>query len=158
RPLHTELARLSGLPGPRANLAVLEAFADECAMRGENADGVATALAKLDADRAPGATALEFLPMCGLSAIGARAAADPRARPHLLPIRTDCADDLRSRVRDVVPSALARVGAASGDALVPMLADWMDGFFHAAAALRALAPPEFSSRLKDGTEVVARLD
>jgi hypothetical protein len=75
-----------------------------------------------------------------------------------LPILHDCADDLRFRVRDVVPSALARVGAASGDALVPLLADWMDGFFHAAAALRALATPEFSSRLQVGNEVVARLD
>jgi hypothetical protein len=139
-------------------MAVLEAFASECAAYGERADAVATALAKLDADRAPGATPLEFLPMCGLAALGARAAADARARPHLLPILHDCADDLRFRVRDVVPSALARVGAASGDALVPLLGEWTSGFFHAAAALRALATPDFSAQVRNTSAVILRLD
>jgi hypothetical protein len=33
RPLQSELSRLSGLPGPRANHGVMDAFAEECAAR-----------------------------------------------------------------------------------------------------------------------------
>ena len=88
RPLYSELARLSGLPGPRANMGVLDAFAGECALRGERVDGVLIALAKLDADHAPGATPLEFLPMCGVAGIGARAALDASARPSSSPSST----------------------------------------------------------------------
>ena len=158
RPLYSELARVSGLPGPRANMGVLEAFADECAARGERADALLISLAKLDADHAPGATPLEFLPMCGVAAIGARAADDPKARDQLLAILHECADDLRFRVREAVPIALARVGATAGDALVPALEEWTNGFFHAAAVLRALADPAFVTKLGKLEPVVARLD
>jgi hypothetical protein len=158
RPLYGELARLSGLPGPRANTAALDAFAEVCAARGEEADALAIAMAKLDAEHAPGATALEFLPMCGVAALGARAALDPRARPQLLAVLHECADDLRFRVREVVPSAVARVGASAGDALVAELADWTNGFFHAAAVLRAMASPGFVTKLTHATAAIARMD
>ncbi len=158
RPLYSELARLSGLPGPRANMGVLDAFAGECALRGERVDGVLIALAKLDADHAPGATPLEFLPMCGVAGIGTRAALDASARTQLLSVLHESAEDFRFRVRDLVPSALARVGAATGDALVPSMVEWTNGFFHAAAVLRALASPEWSVKLTKVEPVIARLD
>ena len=158
RPLYSELARLSGLPGPRANMGVLEAFADACALRGERADGLLIALAKLDADHAPGATPLEFLPMCGVAGLGARASLDKKARAQLLSVLHESAEDFRFRVREVVPTALARVGAATGDELVPMLEEWTNGFFHAAAALRALASPEWSVTLTKAAPVIARMD
>jgi hypothetical protein len=158
RPLYSELARLSGLPGPRANMGVLDAFADECALRGERADGLLIALAKLDADHAPGATPLEFLPMCGVAGLGARASLDARARPQLLSVLHESAEDFRFRVREVVPTALARVGAATGDELVPLMQEWTNGFFHAAAVLRALSSPEWSVKLTKAAPVIARMD
>ena len=80
------LARGSRLPGPRPNDALAEAFAQACRARGARADRVALAMARLSVDEAPGATALEFLPLCGVLAIGARAAADP-AKPRITIIK-----------------------------------------------------------------------
>ena len=128
RPLYSELTRVSGLPGPRANMGVLDAFADECVLRGERADAILIALAKLDADHAPGATPLEFLPMCGVAGLGARAAIDAKARPQLMAVLHESAEDFRFRVRDLVPTALIRIGVATGDEIVPALQDWTNGF------------------------------
>src|SRR5579859_7839907 len=78
--LHSLLARGSQLPGTRMNRDLAEAFAVLCRGRRGQADAVALALSRLTADQAPGATALEFLPVCGVLALGARAAADERVR------------------------------------------------------------------------------
>ncbi len=156
--LFAMLARDSGLPGPHANLALAAAFAKACAQRGGPADAVALRMARLDANRAPGATALEFLPVCGVRALGARAAGDPGARAELVAVLHDAAADLRFRVRDAVPDALAQVGAAAGEALVKDAAAWMDGFFQAAAVLRALSLPAWLSTLHSAEEPTARLD
>ena len=158
RPLYSELTRVSGLPGPRANMGVLDAFADECVLRGERADAILIALAKLDADHAPGATPLEFLPMCGVAGLGARAAIDAKARPQLMAVLHESAEDFRFRVRDLVPTALIRIGVATGDEIVPALQDWTNGFFHAAAVLRALSSPEWSSKLTKAAPVIARMN
>jgi hypothetical protein len=61
-------------------------------------------------------------------------------------------------MRDAVVDALGRVGAAAGDALVADLAGWMDGYFHAAAVLRALESPSWLGRIRDAAAVVERLD
>src|SRR5579863_6331489 len=78
------LARSSGLPGPRMNTALADAFAAACGVRGASGDAVALAMARLSPEEAPGATALEFLPVCGLYALGVRAAADRSVRTTLL--------------------------------------------------------------------------
>ena len=67
------------MPGARANDRLAEAFAEACAGRGALVDPLVFAMARLSADEAPGATALEFLPVCGLLAIGWRGAADAAA-------------------------------------------------------------------------------
>jgi|SRR5579883_2017872 len=158
RALHDLLARGSRLPGARMNDALADAFAQACRTAGARADAVALAMARLDADAAPGATSLEFLPVCGLYALAARAAAEARFRPRAVAELHARADDLRFRVRDAVVVALARIGAACGDALVGEVAPWMDGYFHAAAVVRALARDEWLAALRDAAGVVARLD
>jgi hypothetical protein len=158
RKLRELLARGSRLPGTRANDALAEAFAEACRGQGQRAEGVALALARMDADAAPGGTALEFLPVCGVLALGARAAADAKARPQMLAELHARADDLRFRVRDAVVDALARAGGAAGDALVGDVASWMDGYFHAAAVLRALGRETWLASLHDAAGVLARLD
>jgi len=152
------LARGSRLPGTRANMDLAEAFAQQCRSLGARADAVALALARLPPDEAPGATAREFLPVCGLLAIGARGAADERARKRMVSELHAHADDLRFRVRDAVVQALARVGTAAGESLVRDVASWMDGYFHAAAVLRALAEDPWLAALHEAAPVVERLD
>jgi hypothetical protein len=155
--LYALLARGSRLPGARPNLELAEQFASECSSRGAAADGLARSLATLDADRAPGATELEFLPMCGVAAVGARGASDPTRVIRMLDTLQEAAEDLRWRVREMVPAALARIGAVRGEALVREVEPWMEGFFQAAAVLLALARQEWLSRLDDPSLVVLRL-
>ncbi len=152
------LARGSRLPGPRANDALAEAFAQACRARGQASDRVIGRMCALSADEAPGATALEFLPVCGVLALGARSAADPSVRAHGLVQFHALADDPRFRVRDAVVDALSHVGGAAGDALVEGVVSWMDGYFHAGAVVRALSREPWISSLHDAGPVVARLD
>jgi hypothetical protein len=152
------LMRGSRLPGPRANTELADAFAQACRTAGGRADPVALALARLSPDEAPGATAREFLPVCGVLALGARAATDASVREKHLAALHELADDLRFRVRDAVVEALARVGGEMGDALLPDVASWMDGYFHAATVLRALAHEKWLNVLRDPSAPCARLD
>src|SRR5450432_3676830 len=62
-PLYAFLGRASHLPGPRANLDLARIFADMCTMHGSKGEKLATKMASLDADEAPGNTELEFLPV-----------------------------------------------------------------------------------------------
>jgi len=158
QPLFDLLARGSRLPGIRVNTDLAEAFAQACRSLGPRADSLALAMTRLSVDEAPGATALEFLPVCGLYALGARGATDPEVRPVVMRELHAHADDLRFRVRDAVVEGLARVGAATGDALATEVASWMDGYFHAAAVLRALGHDTWLGTLHDASAVVARLD
>jgi hypothetical protein len=157
RGLYELLARVGGLPGPRANAGVVLAFANECSARGKNADALVTTMATLHVDTAPGASKYEIIPMCGVAALGARAASDPSAMRALATLH-DCAEDLRFRVRDGVAEALARIGEQRGEALAHDLASWMDGYFHAAAVLRALSDPKWLTRIPHAAIVVARLE
>jgi hypothetical protein len=156
--LHALLARGSRLPGTRANDALADAFAQECRARGAQADSVALALARLDEEEAPGATALEFLPVCGICALGTRAANDEKVRPRFVSELHAVADDLRFRVRDAVVDALARTGARAGDWLLAEVGPWMDGYFHGAAVVRALTRESWLGALHDAAPVMVRLD
>lgn len=158
QPLFDLLARGSRLPGIRVNSDLADAFAQACRTMGARSDALALAMTRLSVDEAPGATGLEFLPMCGVHALGLRAAADASVRAAFLAELHARADDLRFRVRDAVVEALARIGEAAGDALVADVVSWMDGYFHAAAVLRALGHDAWLGSLHDATPVVARFD
>lgn len=154
------LGTASGLPGTRLNRTLAEAFAAECVGRGKPADKLIREMCFLSADQAPGGTELEFLPVCGVFALGARAAtsADSNLSKKALPILHSLAEDLRFRVREAVPVALGRIGAVMGDALVHEFASWTDGFFQAAAALNAMAEADFLPKIDDADAAIARLD
>jgi hypothetical protein len=140
------------------NAALAEAFAMACERRGASADAVAVALARLSPGDAPGATALEFLPVCGLYALGVRAATDDTVCGPFLAELHAHADDLRFRCREAVIQALVRIGQAAGDRLVCDIATWMDGYFHAAAVLRAVCSEPWLGRIHDVEAVAARFD
>jgi hypothetical protein len=156
--LYKLLGLASGLPGPRMNTHVASAFAHDCAHKGWLADRLLFDMASLHADVAPGATEREFLPVCGVLGLGARAADERKIRKKVLALLHDAAEDLRFRVREAVPQALARIGEKMGDALVPELRGWTDGFFQAAAAILALADPKWLMTLTDAGPVLERLD
>ncbi len=158
RQLFDLLTRGSFLPSPRINETLVEHFADECRTRGARADRLAQTMASLDPDAAPGATVLEFLPVCGIAALGARAAVDDAAFEPMLEAIHESADDMRFRVRDAVVGALVTIGARRGDALLTRLAPWMDGLFHAAAVLRGLADNQWLTQISRGDEAIARMD
>jgi hypothetical protein len=152
------LARGSHLPGTRINTELADVFAYACRARGVQADATVLALARLSAVDAPGATALEFLPVCGIYALAARAATDEGVRSSFVAELHAHADDVRFRCREAVVQALARVGSAAGDALVREVAPWMDGYFHASAVVSALALDTWLGTLHDASVVVARFD
>ncbi len=157
RALYARITRVSGLPGTRINMGVVEAFATECGSRGKQVDPLLRAMVLLDADQAPGGLAHEILPVCAVLALGERGATDAGGRPVALDLLHAAADDLRFRVRDMVPVALARIGKRQGDVLVAEVAPFMDGFFHAAAVLLALSMAPWLDATRNASGVVTRL-
>ncbi len=154
--LYTLLAKLSGLPGVKLNMGMVEAFATEAVTLGKPGDKMLEKMLLLDPDFAPGGSAFEAVPVCAVYALGTKGR-DPKARAHALNLLHAACDDFRFRVRDAVPPALARIGEVAGDELVEEVAPFMDGYFHAGAVLLALGLPGFLDATKNGAAVVARL-
>ncbi len=157
-PLFQLLASNGGLPGVRVNARMVDAFARACASRGAAAERLVATMAGLDAQQAPGASDREILPICAVAALGARAAADASTTEYALTVLHGLADDLRFRVREAVPTALARIGGSPGAVLVGQLDGWMDGLFSATAVVLALASPQWLDTLKDFDGALMRLD
>lgn len=143
--LYRQLELQSGLPGPRVNMNLGIAFAHECARLGPKVDELTYAMANLPPDEARGASGKEFLSVCGVLAIGARAmlAKGSSALDLALSLLEEKADDPRFRVRDAVPTALAMIGSRMKEQLADRAETWMDRYFQAAAAVRALADPRW---------------
>jgi hypothetical protein len=123
----------SRLPGPRANLELARAAADE----GEEAqflDWLA-----LDAEVAPANTPAEFLPVCGALGLGRLLAEGDRS---VLPRVRAAANDPRWRLREAVAMALQRWGERDMPALLAEMARWAGGSrYEQRAAAAALCEP-----------------
>src|SRR5262245_37713406 len=123
----------SRLPGPRANLELLEAAGD-LLTRDE-----ALRLAALGPEAAPKGSAREFLPCCGLAAIG-RLVAD--GQTTLVPVLRAAAGDERWRVREAVAIGLQRWGDADVGAMLAAVEPWTAGTpYEARAAVAAGCEP-----------------
>jgi hypothetical protein len=158
--LFVQLGIQSGLPGTRMNTILAHGFASECAARGQAADKLIHMMSKLP-ETAPGQSEREFLVVCGVLAVSARAVSEPKdlaMQKKAVALLHDSSEDVRFRVREIVPIALAKLGAVMGDRLVHDLASWMDGFFQASAALLAMAQPNFLPVIDDMEAALARLD
>jgi hypothetical protein len=123
----------SNLPGPRANLELLDAAGDVLP-RDE-----ALALAALRPGEAAAGTALEFLPCCGLVAVGRLVA---EGELGLAAVLRAAADDPRWRVRESVAIALQRWGDADVAAMAATAREWVvEGPLAARAAVAGVCEP-----------------
>lgn len=131
----------SGLPGPRANLELVEAV-------GEEAD--ADLLWRLSA------SSDEFLALCGTAGLGRLVATDPNA---VLGWLKELAQDPRWRVREGVAIALQRMGSASMPQLIAAMEIWSkEGPFVQRAAAAGLCEPPLLKKPDEVRQVLLILD
>ena len=132
------LKKHSGLPGPRANLELVAAVAEEA-----------------DADRLwhLSTSRDEFLALCGVAGLGKIALLEPDA---VLKRLHELASDPRWRVREGVAMALQRIGRDDMPGLLAVMDAWAGGEpFVQRAAVAGLCEPAI---LKRNQEVVAVLE
>ncbi|MCU0690686.1 MAG: hypothetical protein MUF54_04730 [Polyangiaceae bacterium] len=158
-PLATWLARRGGLPGPRANVRLARAVAEELVQAGAPLRPVRAQMLAKDASVAPETTAEVFLPMVGVLALGVEASRASAAaeRTQLVQQLHRHAEDPRRHVRHAVVLALQTVLLAHPEQGVEELAAWTDGYLHAEAALLALCQAEVLARLRSPKGVLGRL-
>lgn len=138
----------SRLPGPRANLELLDAAGDVLG-RDE-----ALRLAALGPEEAPAGTAREFLPCCGIAAIGRLMG---EGDPGLVGRLREAAADPRWRVRESVAIALQRWGDADTPAMLEAVEPWAAGTpFEARAAVAAVCEPRLLGS-RDAVEGAVRV-
>ena len=130
----------SGLPGPRANLELVEVAGD---------------LAKAETLRRWSASTDEFLALCGTAGLG-RLALEDRA---MLPRLQELAADPRWRVREGVAIALQRVGRQDMARLIKEMDSWAGGSAYVQrAAAAGLCEPALLKDPKQVRCVLAILD
>lgn len=140
----------SHLPGPRANLELAEAVAEE-----GNLDTFKSYLAH-GADEAPYGSALEFLPVCGAIGLGRLVS---EGRLDLLQELRRHASDPRWRVREGVAIALQRLGAGDMPALLREMDAWSRGnLLERRAAGAALCEPRLLKDAEHALHVLRLLD
>lgn len=123
----------SGLPGPRANLELVQAVADEGTL-----EHFERWLA-LPPEQAPGNSAQVFLTVCAVVGLGRLLA---QGRIDLLARLRELAGDPRWRVREAVAMALQRLGQRDMAALIQAVQPWAAGnLLEMRAAAAALCEP-----------------
>src|ERR1700687_1740759 len=135
------LKKHSGLPGPRANLELVQAVGDEA-----------------DADRLwrLSASGDEFLALCGTAGLGKVALMEPATVMTWL---KELASDPRWRVREGVAIALQRVGRESMPQLLAEVQGWIgNGPYTQRAAAAGLCEPALLKENANAVEVLAILD
>ena len=127
------LLRESRLPGPRGNLELARAVAEEGDQQ------LFESLASNDAGEAPTNSPHEFLAFCGVLGFGTLLA-DGKTE-YLERLRVH-ASDARWRVREAVAMALQRFGARHTDLLLREMMRWSEGsLLERRAAIAALCEP-----------------
>lgn len=135
------LKKHSGLPGPRANLELVQAVGDEA-----------------DADRLwrLSASSDEFLALCGTAGLGKVALMEPDTVMTWL---RELASDERWRVREGVAIALQRIGRENMPRLLSDMQAWTeDGPFVQRAVVAGLCEPALVKDRGHAVEVLVILD
>lgn len=144
------LLAASGLPGPRGNLELAQAVADE------GDEPLFWHFLTFDAATAPTNTPQEFLAFCGVVGLGRLLAG---GRTDLLPTLRTHANDPRWRTREGVAMALQRWGQVDMDALLAEMTTWSQGTpLEQRAAAAALCEPALLHNPKHATQTLYILD
>jgi hypothetical protein len=137
----------SGLPGPRANLELAQAVADE------GSEELFWRYAGLKPQEAPINTPTEFLAICGVIGLGVLLAG---GHPEAALALRAAAGDPRWRVREAVCIGLQGFGNANFQSLLALAREWAGGsWLEKRAAAAALCEPRL---LKNPPQVVEVFD
>jgi hypothetical protein len=140
----------SGLPGPRGNLELAQAVADE------GDEETFLRFAAYDSRRAPTNSPYEFLAFCGVVGLGRLVAEG--SRQHLPTLRRH-ASDPRWRIREAVVMALQRFGRVDMQALLQEMVSWSQGnLLEKRAAAAALCEPSLLGEETHARRVLGILD
>lgn len=140
----------SGLPGPRGNLELAQAVADE-----GNEELFQRYLA-FDPQRAPVGSPDEFLAFCGVVGMGRLLA---EGRRDLFELLRHHANDPRWRLREAVAMALQRLGDVDMQALLGEMEKWSEGsLLEKRAAAAAVCEPRLLRREDNARWVLRMLD
>lgn len=144
------LLQESGLPGPRGNLELAQAVADEGDLpRFER-------YLAYGADIAPVNSPYEFLAFCGAVGLGRLLA---EGQVDALPTLRRLASDPRWRTREAVAMALQRLGRADMDRLLAAMEEWAGGTpLEQRAAAAALCEPALLGPAEHARAVLQILD
>ena len=144
------LLKESGLPGPRANLELVQAVADEGTL------DLFQRYLTFTPDRASTNSPEVFLTVCGVVGLGRLLA---EGDVEYLAVLRECANDPRWRVREAVAMALQRWGDANMPALLKAMGDWAKGtLLERRAAAAAVCEPRLLNDPKHAKRVLKLLD
>jgi len=141
RDWETYLAANSGLPGPRANLELVQVAGDEASQQ---------VLWRWSRSRD------EYLALCGAAGLGRFALDDAKVLPRL----RELASDPRWRVREGVAIALQRMGDADMDALIKIAIPWArdPDLYVRRAALAGVCEPRLLKNPKHAMQALLLVD
>jgi hypothetical protein len=145
----------SGLPGPRGNLELAQAVADE------GSEEKFRRWLALGPDQAPVNSPEEFLAFCGILGMGSllAGARERSAEESPLQVLRRFAADPRWRSREAVAMALQRWGDADMEALLQAMAEWSHGSpWEQRAAAAALCEPRLLASPAHTTPTLEILD
>lgn len=144
------LLRESRLPGPRANLELAFAVAEE------GDQELFLRLAALGSEEAPQNTAGEFLAFCGVLGLGYLAASGSGL--HFSLLRQKAADP-RWRIREAVALGLQQYGRSSIKQLLALMTEWSQGtLLEKRAVVATLCEPDLLQSAGDAGRIVQILD
>ena len=145
------LLQASGLPGPRGNLELAQAVAEE---------GSKTLFLQLladdDPEQAPGNSPAMFLAFCGVVGLGTVLA---QGEQEMLPLLRRYANDPRWRIREAVAMALQRWGDVNMASLLEEMNHWAEGsLLEQRAVVGALCEPRLLREAGQVEQVLQLLD
>jgi hypothetical protein len=144
------LLKESGLPGPRGNIELAQAVAEE------GNEALFEHFLSFDSSRAPTNSPEEFLAFCGVLGQGKLLATGKRETLEKLRL---FAHDPRWRTREAVAMALQRFGDTDMDALLDEMEKWSEGnFLVRRAAAAALCEPRLLTKQRHAERVLNILD
>lgn len=146
------LLQESGLPGPRGNIELAQAVADEGDLQ------LFRRYIAYTADEAPTNSPHEFLAFCGIVGLG-RLLAEGDGHGEFLKILRRFASDPRWRLREAVAMALQRIGDVDMESLLAEMREWARGApLEQRAAAATLCEPRLLKQEAHARSVLQMLD